>query len=101
MILIYISLKLGKYLLMQTKVSSHVKPRLVSGVGDTITHTRRCISSKRVSKGSEETPSKTVYNYRMRSEAEKKSTGATAEHKYPKQKMLKNEVGFTFVKAVC
>lgn len=80
---------------MQEKVSSHVRPRSVSGVSDT--RTRRCISSKKVPKGSEKTPG----NVRMRSEAEKKSTGATVEPKYPKQKTLKHEVCMNFVNSVC
>lgn len=80
---------------MQEKVSSHVRPRSVSGVSDA--RTRRCISSNKVSKGSEKTPG----NVRMRSEAAKKSTRATVEPKYPKQKTVKHEVGLTFVNSVC
>lgn len=78
----------------EERVSSqgeHVKPRLESPVS--VAQTRRCISSKKASNGSEKRPSKTVYNVLMRSEAEKKTTEATAQDKCPKQKTPKHELG--------
>lgn len=85
---------------MQEKVPSeggHVKPRLERRVS--AAQTRRCISSKKSCNGSAKRPSKTVHNVLMRSEAEKKSTQATAQGTRPRQKTTKHEVHLTFFNA--